>query len=219
MFKVKTRVRSRGTVLESAQSTGKGRSNRRSVRAHVAILTAAADVAAERGFQAATIEQIAARAGTGKQTIYRWWGTKPRLYLEVYEHLVRAENLKADTGSATRDVMEILSLLFEVYRTTPAAAILAGLIAQSQSDDGFAQALRDRLIEGRSSILATPLKRGQLRGEIDAAADIAAMVDMIVSGVWYRLLVRGGDLDARYARQLVSAATGLVKDGGKAVRQ
>ncbi len=214
MFKIKTRVRPKDPVPTPSKSTGKGQSKRRSVRAHKAILMAAADVASERGFQAATIEQIAARAGTGKQTIYRWWGTKPRLYLEVYEHLVRAERLHADTGRAVRDLTEILASLFEIYRTTPAAAILAGLIAQSQSDDVLAAALRERLIEGRSAILATPIRRGQARGEIDACADVGAMVDMIVSGVWYRLLVRGGDLDRHYAVRLISAAAGLAPEDG-----
>ncbi len=211
MFKVKTRIRPKAPPDSPPQQPQL--SKRRSVRAHGAILTAAADVAAERGYQAATIEQIAARAGTGKQTIYRWWGAKPRLYLEVYEHLVPVDGLGAASGSVAGDLKSILTALFELYRNTPAADILAGLIAQSQSDKDLAQALRDRLIDGRRAVLTTPLEQGRARGEIDAAADIEAMVDMIVAGVWYRLLVRGGALDTPFADTLVRTVTGLKEEG------
>src|SRR5580658_4901747 len=45
----------------------------RSEAAREAVLEAADDLLAEIGFAAVTMEGIAARAGVGKQTIYRWW--------------------------------------------------------------------------------------------------------------------------------------------------
>ena len=56
----------------------------RSPRAHRAILTAAAEIVARRGYGASSIEEIAAEAGVGKQTVYRWWPNKAALFIEVY---------------------------------------------------------------------------------------------------------------------------------------
>ena len=60
------------------------RGRRRSERSHEAILAATQRLLLERGYRELTIEGIAARAGVGKQTIYRWWPSKAALVLEAY---------------------------------------------------------------------------------------------------------------------------------------
>ena len=72
---------------------------RRSVRSHEAVLAAAADIAGRRGYGNTRIEDIAAQAGVGKQTIYRWWPNRAALLIEVYGRLVPPDVGAADTGS------------------------------------------------------------------------------------------------------------------------
>ena len=50
---------------------------RRSEKSRTAIVTATRELLLERGFDGLTIEAVAARAGGGKQTIYRWWPAAP----------------------------------------------------------------------------------------------------------------------------------------------
>ena len=57
---------------------------RRNERSRQAILTATADLLGEVGYTKLTVEAIAARAGVGKQTIYRWWTDKGALVLDAY---------------------------------------------------------------------------------------------------------------------------------------
>jgi AcrR family transcriptional regulator len=56
---------------------------RRSERSRVAIVSATKELLLERGFDGLSIEAVAARAGVGKQTIYRWWPSRPALVADV----------------------------------------------------------------------------------------------------------------------------------------
>lgn len=57
---------------------------RRSEQSRQAILSAAFDLVAESGYARLTIEAIAARAGVGKQTIYRWWPSKGAVLVDAF---------------------------------------------------------------------------------------------------------------------------------------
>jgi AcrR family transcriptional regulator len=52
--------------------------SRRNARAHAAILDATRELIAKIGYDKMSIEGIAAAAGVGKQTIYRWWPPRQR---------------------------------------------------------------------------------------------------------------------------------------------
>src|ERR1700735_5922040 len=57
--------------------------HRRNEQARIAVLHAADDLLAERGYAGVTIEGIAARAGVAKQTIYRWWPSKTDILFDA----------------------------------------------------------------------------------------------------------------------------------------
>src|ERR1700749_2182972 len=68
----------------SPAGPAKGRApHRGNEQARLAVLHAADDLLAERGFAGVTIEGIAARAGVAKQTIYRWWPSKVDVLLDT----------------------------------------------------------------------------------------------------------------------------------------
>src|ERR1700742_2928855 len=82
------------------QGPAKGRApQRRNEQARLAVLHAADDLLAERGFAGVTIEGIAARAGVAKQTIYRWWPSKVEGLLDTLIEDSQQELIVPDTGS------------------------------------------------------------------------------------------------------------------------
>jgi AcrR family transcriptional regulator len=180
------------------------RQDRRNSSTHDAILEAAARLVRRRGYNGVTIEAIAAAAGAGKQTIYRWWPSKAALYLELYTGLAAAQKLTFDTGSVAGDLRFLLRRLFRIYAATPARAILAGLIAETQSDRRVARALVAELVRGRRHLIRGILERGRARGEIRGNADVDFAVDTISGAVWFRLLLGHAALDNRFADKLVA---------------
>ena len=180
------------------------RADRRNSSTHDAILDAAQRLVRRRGYNRVTIEAIAAAAGAGKQTIYRWWPSKAALYLELYEGLVAEDKLRFDTGSVAGDLRFLLRRLFRILAATPARAILAGLIAETQSDPRVSKALIAHLVRGRRHLIRVVFERGQARGEIRGSADIDFAVDTISGSVWFRLLLGHQALDNRFADKLVA---------------
>ena len=91
---------------------------RRSERSRRAIYDAALDLVAEVGYPRTTIEGIAARAGVGKQTIYRWWGSKADVLLEAFLDLSTQAAREAgqepyaipDTGDLAADLKAVLRI-------------------------------------------------------------------------------------------------------------
>ena len=73
-----------GGAAGAATGGAAPRGRPRSQEADRAILTAAAELLAERGLAAMSIEEVAARAGVGKTTIYRRWPSKGLLALDAF---------------------------------------------------------------------------------------------------------------------------------------
>ena len=73
---------------------------------HAAVLAAASDEFAERGFDAARVDRIAARARVNKAMIYYHFGSKRELYLHVLRDVFRAVGMRVRTiadGPGTPD--------------------------------------------------------------------------------------------------------------------
>ncbi|WP_234293539.1 TetR/AcrR family transcriptional regulator, partial [Nocardia jinanensis] len=83
---------------------------RRSHRSRTAILTATTELIGEVPYAKLTVEAIAARAGVGKQTIYRWWPSKGAVVFEaMLESDTGPEGLALpDTGDIATDLRALL---------------------------------------------------------------------------------------------------------------
>ncbi|MGW0769472.1 TetR/AcrR family transcriptional regulator [Streptomyces sp. NPDC002676] len=166
----------------------------RSQDAHDAVLATAIELVEELGYQAVTIERIAARADVAKSTIYRWWKSKAPLVMDAYRTAVEQRMPEPDTGSLSGDLTAFVTALYGVTAYPIRVKTLRGLMAEAQLDPAFAEPFRE-WVESRRAVMLTLLTRGVDRGELPATADLDAITDQIFGLFWYRLLVGHQPLD------------------------
>lgn len=177
---------------------------RRSERAHQAILSAASELLEENGYLGVSIEAIAAKAGVGKQTIYRWWASKAALVMEAYAAQKARDITVPDTGVVQDDLKIFLQRLFVVQKITRTELTMAGLIAETQTDPELAEIFRKQFIAQRRAVVLQILERGVVRGELRGDLNLDLVVDAIYGPVLYRLLVAHAPLDDLFAEELVN---------------
>ena len=159
----------------------------------------------ELGYARVTIEGIAARAGVGKQTIYRWWPSKAALVLEAYlsgSDAVRSPS--PQSGSTQQRIAELLDWLAAVLAEPTGGRVVAGLLGDLQHDPELAEGFRREVVPARRRAMVATLERARGRGELRADADLELAVDTLHGAVFYRLLLSGEPLDARFSADLAA---------------
>ena len=179
---------------------------RRNEAAKDAILNAAYRLLSDPGTEALTIDSIAAEAGVGRQTIYRWWPSKGAVLADALARHARVVVPERDTGSFTGDLAAFLSDTFAGLADEGLAARLRQIVAAAQQDEHVAGVLADFTAARRAARRAI-LERGQASGELAPDADLAMLADMAYGVLYYRLLVGHAPLDADAARSLAAELT------------
>jgi AcrR family transcriptional regulator len=183
-------------------ATAERRGRRRSERSHEAILAATQQLLVERSYPDLTIEGIAARAGVGKQTIYRWWPSKAALVLEAYLAGQDAVPLPAERETVREDVRALLGWLIAVLAQPIGGQVVAGLVGDLQHDADLAAGFHRDVVPARREAMLAALERARTRGEIRADTDLELAVDALHGAVFYRLLLSGEPLDVDFADRL-----------------
>lgn len=166
----------------------------RSAAARQAALTAAAALLAEGGLAKLTIEGIAARAGIGKRTIYRWWPTKGAVAVEAFLAELTPLVEFANTSSAAADIRNQLLAVGAVYRGT-AGRTVREMVTLGQTDAAMLATFLANYIEPRRRLVEDVLKRGIANGEFRGDMDFSVVVDSLYGPLFFRLLVTGAPLD------------------------
>jgi AcrR family transcriptional regulator len=169
-------------------NAGATRGRPRSDQVDRAILQAASALLAERGLDAMTIEDVAARAGVGKSSIYRRWPTKGTLALDAFLDSFLAQQPRVDTGALEGDLAEALSLWSAAVVGTPTGRALVGLIAEAQLDEELARGWIERVMKPVRAQHRTMIERAMERGEIPADSDVDVIMDLLYGAAYHRLL-------------------------------
>ncbi|GAB3581055.1 TetR/AcrR family transcriptional regulator [Amycolatopsis endophytica] len=176
---------------------------RRSEDSRDAILQAATELVVERGYAAVSIEKIAQRAGTGKQTIYRWWPSKGDVLMEALARKAELHIPLPDEGSWTADLQCMLEDSFALARAPQIGELLRALMVEAQLDSAFGTRFRIEFLERRRAALATLVERARRRGDLPATVTAGFAADVVFGVLWYRLLAVPQPFDRRLTDRLV----------------
>ena len=156
----------------------------------------------EKSVRDLTMEEVARRAKVGKPTLYKWWPTKATLVLAMLCERM-APNLEKPTVLTAEE-----SLHFRVRRLIdafngPFGKIVAGLIAEGQSEPAVLQEFFDRWVSPRRNATIADLQRGKDAGELRSETEPELLNDAIFGAIYYRLLLRSARLTRRFGDELV----------------
>jgi AcrR family transcriptional regulator len=160
----------------------------RSKQSQQAILAAALEVLADNGYEAMSIEQVAARAGVGKTTIYRWWISKEELVIDAIK-TVQAEVPIIDTGSFRTDAIAIIQNAILVWNAHQ--RLFVRLIGEVYAHAELFEAFRSRLMEPRLQAFAEMIRRAQERGELRKDIDPQTIFEIMGGSLWFQFLFSG----------------------------
>lgn len=142
---------------------------RRGAKLEGAILDAAWREMNEHGYASLTMDSVAARARTSRPVLARRWDSRAALAIAALRRRMADYPVEVpDRGNIRIELMEFLDLAAE---RAAALAITFVLLSTEylHNNGGTPNDLRKALLHGEDDPLGVILKRGQLRGEIDAS--------------------------------------------------
>ena len=158
------------------------------------------------------MEGIAARAGVGKQTIYRWWPSKGAVLLDA---LLALSQGGEGTVEALPDSGDLAADLKLVMRATVAQlanprydAPMRALATEILHDPALHAQWRERLDAPLTGLKEERLRSAQRAGELPADLDLGLAIDLIWGPLFHRWLQGSDPLTPEYADAMVDAALG-----------
>ncbi|MFI1888262.1 TetR/AcrR family transcriptional regulator [Streptomyces jumonjinensis] len=193
-----------------ADGTKRPDSSRRSERSRHAIYDAALALVAELGYGRTTIEGIAARAGVGKQTIYRWWPSKAAVLMEAFldlaDQAASGETGFPDTGDLAADLGLVLRATVDEMNNPVYEAPTRALAAEGIVDPELGAQFVEKLLDPSLQLYVRRLRSAEAAGQLRAGIDHRIAVELLVGPLTHRWLMRTLPLTHEYADALVDYA-------------
>ncbi len=183
-------------------------------RSKSAAITATLELIGERGVGDTSVDEVAARSGIAKTTIYRHWDSKAALLLDAVGSRLEPPQ-EPDTGALATDLQALLDGVATALSHGPLGELLPSLVAAAAHDEEFAR-LHARFASSRHDVVRGVLQRGIERGELRRDVDLDEVIALLAGPLFYRHLVAGEPLGPRFTRAIVETVlVGLVGRQGR----
>lgn len=197
-------------MSETEPRVGEQRPGGRAERVRSAVLGAAAELLTEVGYEQMSVEDVAARAGVHKTTVYRRWPTKADLTADAVQ-LHSAEAIPIpDTGSVVEDLKLLARDVVANIGTEGGSRRSRSIAAAASTSDELATAMHGFWAH-RLSLSGEVVKRAIERGELPPSVDANLIIETVIGPLWLRLLLTGEPITEDLADEVVELlATGLI---------
>jgi AcrR family transcriptional regulator len=172
-----------------SEAVKRGRGRPRSERADRAILDAALDLLSEQGYARMTMDEVAARAGVTKPTVYlRYKGKADLATAALTAH--SPGDPPPETGDPRTDLIARLRHLRHGVERSVGPAMVGNVLAEERHTPELLDRFRKHVLAPGRAELRGVLERAQERGEVATGADLDAAVHML-TGVYYAQYLSG----------------------------
>jgi AcrR family transcriptional regulator len=167
-----------------------------------AIAGATVDLLLERGLAGLTIPAVAARAGVAATSVYRRYGDRDALLLDVLLEQAEAALPIPDTGSFRGDAVRLLEGVLALL-ASPLGRIFAQVVMGWQGPDDAP--IRRAYWDERLSRAAVIVERGIERGELAPGSDPRLTLELMLGPLHARALTAPEELNAELPERIVDA--------------
>ena len=190
MKRVHSPGRRRGGKKPAPPVERRARPGGRSARVREAVLQATMAVLQEKGFQALSMADVAARAGVHETSIYRRWGSKEAVVLEAFVHVAETFAVP-DTGALRSDLVALMENLLSLLRSPQGQAMLA----LTRSSQNHVVGTRRAFWRRRFELLGAIFDRAVARGELTKPIDATIFIETLIAPVYLRVLLTGEPIE------------------------
>jgi AcrR family transcriptional regulator len=184
----------------------------RSARVRTNVLDATAQLLAEQGYDALRIDEVAARAGVHKTTVYRRWPTKAELVVAMVDARSAERVPVPDLGSLEADLRAFASSIVDNLVHHGGAVVARALVGAAGTAPDL-RAAAAAFWARRFGLAAEMIDRARDRGEVasDTAAD--AVIEALIGPLFVRVLLTDVPLDDAIAARTAEATTIAARAG------
>lgn len=150
------------------------------------ILDATLEELAAKGYDALSFEEVAARVGVAKTTLYRRWPTKDALVRAVLGRTTDAVVFRSDTGTVRGDLFETLTRLRAFLTSAPGRSLLRMTVGSGVGSDLLR--LADGIREEKEAFAADMVARAVARGELPEGTRPRLVVETLVGSLMHSVL-------------------------------
>jgi AcrR family transcriptional regulator len=191
---------------------GSRRPGGRTARTRAAVLDAALEELSSRGYDQASVETIAHRAGVHKTTLYRRWGGKDQLVADAIEAAAASRIEVPDSGAVDQDLRVLARAVQAVLASREGAATVRALVSGAQSAPEVQKIIR-RFWQTRLTQVGPIVERAVERGQLPQGTDPAELIRYVAAPLYYRLLITAEPLTEAAADQAAAAAVAAAQAG------
>ncbi|HJR26148.1 MAG TPA: TetR/AcrR family transcriptional regulator [Acidimicrobiales bacterium] len=181
----------------------------RSEEARQAALEATVDLVLANGIEGVTFEDVAARSGVAKTTLYRHFGSKPAMVVEAARSCFVLHSTP-DSGDLAEDLRIIFEQGKQAEEERRVPDLIPALVAAGDRDPELA-ALVAQMLEEKRRPIRTVLQLAQLRGEIGHDVDLDVAYTLVVGPFVMRRMIDRIDITDDFREAVLRHAVAALR--------
>ena len=195
---------------DAAAGAPRGRGRPRDPQIREAILRAAREIIAANGPGGLTMEGVAARAGVGKPTVYRWWPDRHAVAMDalMQEHsqsIAQTSPPQRKARIALKALQQQLETVAEAFASRTGRN-MASMLAAADGESELAKSFRNHFVMARREEGRALLQEALRAGEVRPDLDIDVALDLIYGALFFRLLMGHANLERVAVQKILAHA-------------